>query len=258
MKARSIVIATAVLGCVLAAPAQAQIAARGQELDLPRLSPRASVTQRIGITDITIDYHRPMVRERKIWGGLEKLNGGNPFPWRAGANENTTMAFTHDVTVNGKPLPAGVYGFHIALGENDWTLIFSKNHTSWGSYFYNRAEDALRVTVTPESVEHHESLTYTFEDLTDDSATVYMRWEEMQAAFTVQVDVHAVVLASIRNELRSVPAFTWQGWYQAAKYCLDNEINYEEALGWINQSIGRQENEHNVGVKEELQKRLQE
>lgn len=258
MNARLLVIAATVLAGILVAPAQAQIAARGQELNLPRLSAKASVTQRIGITDITIEYHRPGVKGRKIWGGLEKLNGGNPYPWRAGANENTTIAFTHDVTVNGKPLPAGAYGFHIALSESDWTLIFSKNHTSWGSYYYNQAEDALRITVTPEDAEHQEWLRYAFEDLTADSATVYMRWEKKQAAFTVQVDVHAVTLTNIRNELRSVPAFTWQGWYQAAKYCLDNEINYEEALGWINQSIRRQENEHNARVKEELQKHVQE
>ena len=116
-------------------------------LDLPRPSQHAVITQRIGITDVTINYHRPMVNKRKVWGGLVPYGQ----VWRAGANENTTIKFTDPVTIEGKPLPAGAYGLHMIPGENEWTVIFSRNSTSWGSFTYNQAEDALRVTVKPQA-----------------------------------------------------------------------------------------------------------
>ena len=122
-------------------------------LDLPRPSQHAVITQRIGITDVTINYHRPMVNKRKVWGGLVPYGQ----VWRAGANENTTIKFTDPVTVEGKPLPKGTYGLHMIPGENEWTVIFSNNSTSWGSFTYDQAEDALRVTVKPQAAEFHEA-----------------------------------------------------------------------------------------------------
>ncbi len=107
-------------------------------LDLPRPSQHAVVTQRIGITDVTINYHRPMVNKRKVWGGLVPYGQ----VWRAGANENTTIRFTDPVMVEGKPLAKGTYGLHMIPGENEWTVIFSNNSTSWGSFTYDQAEDA--------------------------------------------------------------------------------------------------------------------
>ena len=123
-------------------------------LDLPRPSQHAVITQRIGITDITINYHRPVVNKRKVWGGLVPYGQ----VWRAGANENTTIKFTDPVTIEGKPLPKGTYGLHMIPGENEWTVIFSKNSTSWGSFTYDQAEDALRVTVKPQAADFHEAL----------------------------------------------------------------------------------------------------
>src|SRR6266705_3291593 len=142
-------------------------------LDLPRPSQHASVTQRIGITDITINYHRPLVNGRKIWGGLVPYGQ----VWRAGVNENTSIAFSDPVTIEGRPLDKGAYGLHMIAGENEWTVIFSKNSTSWGSFTYNQAEDALRVTSKPQSAELHEALTYDFDQLTPNSAVVTLRWE---------------------------------------------------------------------------------
>jgi len=156
-----------VTGC-LAGRAEAQFknGAQATELNLPTLSQRAVVTQRIGLTDITIVYHEPSVGGRELWGKIIPYGK----VWRAGANENTTIAFADDVSVEGKPLPAGTYGLHMIPNEDHWTIIFSKNSTSWGSFSYDEKEDALRVDVKPQPAEFREALTYTFDDIKPESA----------------------------------------------------------------------------------------
>lgn len=210
-------------------------------------SSKATVTERIGITDITISYSRPGVkgREGKIWGqlvpyGFTDLGFGlrTPAPWRAGANENTTFTFSHPVKIEGKDLPAGKYGFHIAVGEEECTLIFSNNSTSWGSFFYQEKEDALRVNIKPVKTEvNQEWLTYEFSDFTNNSAVVLLLWEKMKFPFKVEVDLHNIVLASFRRELQNTPGFNWQSLAQAANYCLQNNVNLEEGLTWSDQAI---------------------
>jgi hypothetical protein len=161
-----------------------------------RPSLKGSVTQRLGTDgDITIDYSRPGVKGRKIWGDLvpyglapgTKYSKDKPYPWRAGANENTTIEFKKNVLVEGKPLPAGKYGLHMIPSEKDWIIIFSKNSTAWGSYTYDQAEDALRVTVTPVKAPHQEWLEYGFDDLAGTSATAYLRWEQLKVPFKIQL-----------------------------------------------------------------------
>src|SRR5262252_5631518 len=148
-----------VAGCLAAVtPARAQSAL----LDLPRDSQHAKVMQRIGITDVTINYHRPLVKGRKIWGSIVPYGQ----VWRAGANENTIIEFTDPVTIEGKPLAKGVYGLHMIPAENEWTVIFSKNSTAWGSFTYNQSEDALRVTVKPQPAEMKEALAYEVDSVT--------------------------------------------------------------------------------------------
>jgi hypothetical protein len=203
------------------------------ELNIPRVSQRGTVTQRIGLTDITINYHRPAVGGREIWGKIVPYGK----VWRAGANENTTIAFTDDVTVEGKPLVAGTYGLHTMPDKDQWTIIFSKNSTSWGSFSYDEKEDALRVTVKPHPAEMFEQLAYTFEDVKPDSAVATLRWEKLAVPFQIGVDVKAVVLRSIKNELRNVGGFTWAGFDEAAQWCLDNNYELEQALKWEDQSI---------------------
>src|SRR5947209_16771579 len=144
-------------------------------LDLPRQSQRATVRQRVGITNITINYHRPLVNKRKVFGTLEPYGK----VWRAGANENTTIQFSTPVTVEGKPLDKGIYGLHMIPTEKDWTVIFSKNATSWGSFTYDQAEAALRVTVHPQTAEMREALTYDFDDPTLNAVTVTLRWDKI-------------------------------------------------------------------------------
>ncbi len=161
-----------------------------------RPSLKAGVMQQLGAdTDITIGYSRPGVKGRKIWGALVPygMTPGNqhsknqPFPWRAGANENTTIEFSKDVLIEGKPLAAGKYGLHMIPSEKEWTIIFSKNNSAWGSFSYKQEEDALRVTVTPVAAPFQEWLTYGFEDLAGKSATAFLYWEQLKVPFKISL-----------------------------------------------------------------------
>lgn len=161
-----------------------------------RLSLKASATQRLGVdTDITIDYSRPGVKGRKIWGELvpyglapgTEFSNEKPFPWRAGANENTTIEFNKDLLIEGEKLSAGKYGIHMIPAEKDWVIIFSANNSAWGSFSYDQEEDALRVTVTPVAAPHQEWLIFGFEDLAGTSATAYLHWETLKVPFTIKL-----------------------------------------------------------------------
>ena len=202
-------------------------------LNLPDASQHARITQRIGITDITIDYHRPLVRGRKIFGGLQAYGQ----VWRAGANYNTTIEFSDPVTIEGQPLSKGVYGLHLIPGETSWVVIFSRNSTSWGSFTYDKAEDALRVTVKPQAIENHEALSYDFDDPKPNSAVITMRWEKVAVPFKVEVNTTEIVQQSLRNQLRARPQFEWQAWEEAASYLLSNKLSAEEAARYADRSI---------------------
>lgn len=203
---------------------------------------KAWVGERIGITDVTIKYDRPAVRGRegKIWGELvhagfadQGFGSSKAAPWRAGANENTTIEFSTDVLVEGKPLPAGRYGLFVAYDPNESTVIFSKNSSSWGSYFYNEAEDALRVKVKPQpTAQSTEWLKYEFTGQTANSATVNLMWEKLSIPFKVEVDLVKTQLALIQDELRTNKGFRWETWDQAAQWALQNNTNLQQALQW--------------------------
>jgi tetratricopeptide (TPR) repeat protein len=222
-------------------------AAVGQApLTLPQPSPKATVSQTVGLTDIAITYHRPAVNKRTVWGDLVPWDQ----VWRAGANENTTIAFSSPVTVNGKPLAAGTYGLHmIPKKDGDWAIAFSNVNWAWGSFTYDEKEDALRVTAKPQPADFQERLSYTFDEPTDGSVDVSLRWEKVRVPFRVEVDTPSVVMASIRKELRDLPRFSWQGWNQAAAYALRSKTNVDEAITWADRSIGMQENFNNLRTK---------
>jgi len=207
--------------------------AQSAVLNIPRPSQHAVLTQRIGITDITINYHRPLVNGRKIWGDLVPYGQ----VWRAGANENTTIAFSDPVTIEGQPLEKGVYGLHMIPGENEWTVIFSRNATSWGSFTYKQAEDALRITVKPQPADMHNALTYDFDQLTPTSAVVELQWEKVAVPFKVDVNVNKIVEDSLRQQLRGLAQYTWEGWDDAANYLLAQKTDLDEALKYEDQSI---------------------
>jgi tetratricopeptide (TPR) repeat protein len=223
-------------------------------------SPAAKVSQTIGISEISIEYSRPAVREREVWGTLahygyvdQGFGPAKAAPWRAGANDNTIITFSDDAMVEGKSIPAGSYGFFIGVYEDGTAdIIFSKNHSSWGSYSYNQDEDQLRVKVNTASVPHTERLTFDFVDISDTGATVVLDWEKKRFPFKVEFDVHEIVLANARNELRSITGFGWQGYTSAANYCLQNNINHEEALSWIDKAVVNTKNFNTLWVKAQL------
>ena len=202
-------------------------------LDLPRQSQHAKIMQRIGITDITINYHRPLVNGRKVWGDLVPYGQ----VWRAGANENTTISFSDPVTIEGQSLDKGTYGLHMIPNADQFTIIFSKNSTSWGSFTYKENEDALRVNVKPQTAEMHNALTYDFDDVKADSAVVTMAWEKVAVPFKVGVDVHGVVEASLKNQLRNLSQYTWFSWDEAANYLLTEKVDLPDALNYSNKAI---------------------
>jgi hypothetical protein len=209
---------------------------------------KAFVGERVGLTDILIHYDRPAVkgREGKIWGqlvpvGYVDLGFGNTksSPWRAGANENTTIEFSNDVTIEGQPLKAGRYGFFIAFDTTESTLIFSKNSSSWGSYYYDPREDALRVKVKPvRTANKVEWLKYEFLDQTENAATIALVWENLMIPFKVETNYIQDQLTSFRNELRTERGFFWLAWDQAAQWCLQHNVNLDQALQWADSATG--------------------
>ena len=202
-------------------------------LDIPRDSQHSVLTQRIGITDITINYHRPLVKSRVIWGKVVPYGE----VWRAGANENTTITVTDPVTVEGQPLATGTYGLHMIPTENQWTVIFSRVYTAWGSFTYKQDNDALRVTVKPQPSDFREALTYDFDDVKKDSAVATLRWEKIAVPFKIAVDVNETVKASLHNQLQGLRQYTWEAWDDAATYLLTNKFDLEEALQYEETSI---------------------
>ena len=223
-------------------------AAQSFMLNLPRQSQHAVVSQRIGITDVTINYHRPLVNKRQVFGGLVPYGQ----VWRAGANENTTITFTDPVTIEGKALDKGTYGLHMIPGENEWTVIFSKNSTSWGSFTYKEAEDALRVTVKPEAADFHEALTYDFDQPTKDATVVTLRWEKVAVPFKVGVDTNPIVEASLNKQLRGLAQYNWISWDEAANYLLASKVDLDQALKYEDESIQQEERFDNLLTRSQI------
>ena len=209
---------------------------------------KAFVGEGVGLTDITIHYDRPAVkgREGKIWGQLvhkgfidQGFGNSKAAPWRAGANENTTIDFSNDVTIEGQPLKKGKYGFFIAYDSIESTLIFSNNSTSWGSYYYNDKEDALRVKVKPVKINNSvEWLRYEFINQTENAATIALVWEKLMIPFKLETNYIKDQMASFQNELRSQRGFYWLPWDQAAQWALQHNANLEQALQWADSASG--------------------
>src|ERR1700723_262146 len=238
----------AFLFCVIMAAVSHVTSAQSFVLDLPAPSQPAEVSQRIGLTDITIKYHRPLVNDRKIWGALVPYGK----VWRAGANENTTITFDDPVTIEGQPLAAGTYGLHMIPNADEWTIIFSKNSTSWGSFTYDPAEDALRVTAKPQAADLHNALTYEFDELQPNSAVVQLEWEKIAVPFMVSVDVHDLVQASLKQQLRELSQYTWISWDDAANYLLTEKIALNDALKYADTSIENEDRYENEITKSKV------
>ena len=200
-----------------------------------------------------MNYHRPLVNGRKIWGGLVPYGK----VWRAGANENTTIEFSDPVSVEGKPLAEGVYGLHMIPNPDSCTVIFSKTNTGWGSYSYDQKDDALRVDVKPRPLaETKEALEFDFEDLKPTSTAVTLKWEKLGVPFTVSVNDADQTLQNIRAQLKGRGQFTWQALDEGAQFCLTRKINLDEALRWADASIQNEERFDNLSTKADILKAL--
>jgi hypothetical protein len=220
------------------------------QMDLPPSggNPRAMVSEEVGITSITIKYSRPDVnkREGKLFGtrvpyGFTDQNfatNKNESPWRAGANEATTVTFEHDVKVEGKDIKAGTYALFMAMGAENVTLIFSNQAEAWGSFSYDAKDDVLRVDVKPVKLEKStEWLKYEFIEHGEKYCRIAMQWEFIAVPFRVDVDVDNIVINSLRKEMISRKSFVPALELQAAQYCLNKNINLEEALKWSKNAI---------------------
>lgn len=208
-----------------------------QQLDLPRPSPNAWVSQMVGVTKISITYSRPGVKGRKIWGELVPYGE----VWRAGANENTTITFSTPVKVEGHELAAGTYGFQTIPTAGDWTIIFSKDANEWGAYSYKQADDALRVQAKPQPAEMLERLAYEFDALTDTSAKVVLHWEKLRIPFTVEADTTKLLIGKANADAKSQ--------LQAAGWCIQNNTCLDDASRWVDASIAQQESFSNLRAK---------
>ena len=243
------------------------------QIEVPRPSQKASVMQRIGVTDVTITYSRPGVKGRKIWGdplpgqtaeGEATLDNQNTRPkdayivpyghvWRTGANEATTFVVTDDVLINGQKLPAGSYSLHTIPTKDEWTIVFNWTANQWGSFDYDPAKDTLRVKAKPQWLNTNEEwLTYSFDPVTDDSAQVNIRWEKINVPFTVKVpDVAATTMVKLKKAVENAKPDDWRTPLQAGNYLINNQnpADDEQGMAWLDQSIKVKETFQNHSAK---------
>jgi hypothetical protein len=241
----------------------ASLRLQAQGINTPRTpSPAAVVSQTIGISTITINYSRPSVKGREVWGNLvpygwnvQGFGAGNEAPWRAGANENTTLRLTHDAKVEGQPVPAGTYGlFFVVNKDNTGEVIISKDFRSWGSFFYDSNHDQLRAKIQLREIPNTELLTYDFINTTKSAAELVLNWEKKQLPVKIEFDVDKIVMANAAEELKGPIGFNWQGFSSAANYALQNNVNHEQALKWIDQAITQNRNFTTLNIKSGLLK----
>ncbi len=221
------------------------------QMSLPRESNRQEVSQTIGDTKVSIVYHRPNTKGRKVWGKLV------PFGevWRTGANDNTTFEVTNDVTINGQELPKGKYGLHTIPTKKDWTIIFSKVNNEWGSFTYKEANDALRVKVAPMKAAMQETMSLGFGDVSANTTEVVIAWEKLRVGFSVNVgDVNGRTLSAIRAAIDARKPEDVRPLNQGANFVLNNKIkaNYDEAISWLDKSIEIKETFGNLSAKARL------
>jgi DUF2911 family protein len=241
------------LAIALALPAAAQFIP-GLTVPPSGNNQKASVTQYVGPVRIAIDYSSPAVhgpdgkdRRGQIWGklvpyGLADLGFGNgkPDPWRAGANENTVFEVSDAVSIEGKRLPAGRYGLHMIAGPEEWTVIFSKEANAWGSFWYDPAADALRVTVKPRKHEYREWLTYEFTTRRPAETVAELQWEELAVPWSIKVEnINDLYISKLKENLTNSQGFGWRGWLAASRFCLAENTHLDQALEWAEIAVSK-------------------
>lgn len=236
---------------------------RAQNITTPRVpSPAATLSQTIGISTITVNYSRPSVKGREVWGGLvpygwnkQGFGAGNEAPWRAGANENTVLRLSHPATIEGHAVPAGNYGlFFVINKDNTGEVVLSKDSRSWGSFWYDPQKDEMRAKINLRSIPNTELLTYDFTNITKNSAELVLNWEKMQFPVKIEFAVDDIVMTNAAEELKGPAGFGWQGYSGAANYALQNKVNYDQALVWADRAIAITPNFTTLSVKSGLLK----
>lgn len=229
-----------------------------QPVTTPRTpSPAATVTQKIGISTVSVNYSRPKVNNRQVWGALvpygwnvQSFGTGNSAPWRAGANENTVLELSHPAKIEGQSVPAGSYGLFFVINEdNTGEVILSKDYRSWGSFFYDQKNDQLRAKIKLRDIPHTESLTFDFINLTKNNAELVLNWEKKQFPVKIEFAVDEIVMANATEELKGPVGFSAQGFTSAANYALQNNVNQEQALKWIDQAIAQNKTFPTLNIK---------
>lgn len=241
-----------------------ELHAQTQVVNTPRVSPRASITQQIGITEIAINYSRPAVRGRVIWGNVVPFGMTNPgwgtatlAPWRAGADENTTISLSTDVKINGVLVPAGTYALFMAVYETgEVDILLSNNISSWGSYFYKESEVVSRIKTTWEEHSFVEHLEYTFNAFTPNSVYCALNWEDKSIPFEIEVDLNKTVVNQLRKDLQGTARFSYLGPMEAASWCVLHNTNLNEALEWAELAVNMNPQFSTLMVKAEVLKAL--
>lgn len=229
-----------------------------QGITTPRTpSPGSTISQTIGISTVSVTYSRPSVKGREVWGKLvpfgwnkETFGAGNLSPWRAGANENTVITFSHDASVQGKTVPAGRYGlFLVVNADNTGEVVLSKDYQSWGNFWYDPSHDLLRAPIQIRDNNHTELLTYDFINLAKTSAELVLNWEKKQFPIKIEFAVDALVMANATWQLKGTVGFSWQGYNSAANYALQNKVNLEQGLKWSDQAVNQNKSFATLNVK---------
>jgi hypothetical protein len=216
----------------------------------PRPSPNASLTQTVGLTDITIKYSRPGKKGRTILGGLVPYDQ----VWRTGANEATTISFSDDVQINGQKLAKGTYALFTIPGRDTWQIIFNKQGEQWGAFNYDASQDALKITVKPETSPFFEWMSFDVDEMTTDTAKFELQWDNWSVPFTVNTDSTARTLNALKNAMKP----DWRTPYQAAAFAFDNPgaATDQELSDWLDKSLSVAENTNNLWLKARFLNRL--
>ena len=234
------------------------LAVQSQGITTPRTpSPAAKVKQTIGISTVSVSYSRPSVKDREVWGALvpygwntQGFGNNKEAPWRAGANENTVIEFSHPVKVEGKEVPAGKYGLFFVINKDDTgEVILSKDYQSWGSFWYEPIRDQLRAKIQLRPIAHTELLTYDFINLTKNTGELVLNWEKKQFPVKIEFAVDEIVMANATEELKGPIGFSWQGYSSAAGYALKNKVHQDKGLAWIDQAIAQNKNFATLNTK---------
>ena len=227
----------------------------------PRVpSPAGMVSQTIGISTVSVNYSRPSVKGREVWGKLvpygynvQNFGPGREAPWRAGANENTVITLSHPAMIEGHAVPAGSYGlFFVVNADNTGEVVLSKDYRSWGSFFYDPAQDVFRSKIQLREVPFTEMLTYDFINVNKNSAELVLNWEKKQFPVKVEFDVDKIVMDNAAEQLKNTVGFTWQGFASAANYALQNKVNLDQGLQWANQAVAMNNSFNTLSIKANL------